>query len=66
MPSQVLVNLFVGFLWMLLQNDWHILTFFTGYLVGLFILFALRRYLRSKFYPITLLSDISVREDSSL
>lgn len=60
MPSQVLTNLFVGFLWMLLQNSWHVLTFLTGYLVGLFILFTLRRYLKSKFYPITLLAAINL------
>ena len=50
MPSQVLMNLSVAFLWMLLQNSWHVLTFLTGYLVGLFILFTLRRNLKSKFY----------------
>lgn len=53
MPIQVLINLFIGLLWMLFQDHWSILTFFTGYLVGLFILFILRRYLVKEFYLIT-------------
>lgn len=60
MPSQVLMNLSVAFLWMLLQNSWHVLTFLTGYLVGLFILFTLRRNLKNNFYPITLLAAINL------
>ncbi len=60
MPVQVLINLFIGFLWMLLQENGTILTFFTGYLVGLFILFALRRYYKTQFYLITLLSIINL------
>lgn len=54
MPMQVLINLFIGFMWMFLQDNWSVLTFFSGYLFGLLVLFILRRYMRSKFYPITL------------
>lgn len=54
MPMQVLVNLFIGIMWMFLQDNWSVLTFFSGYLFGLLVLFILRRYLRTKFYPITL------------
>lgn len=60
MPSQVLVNLFVAFLWMLLQDDWSMLTFLSGYLVGLFILFMVRRYLENEFYPLSLLNAINL------
>lgn len=54
MPMQVLINLFIGLLWMFLQDNWGLLTFFSGYLFGLLVLFILRRYFPTKFYPITL------------
>lgn len=60
MPGQVLANLFIAFLWMLLQDNWGVLTFLSGYLVGLFILFMVRRYLASNFYPATLLKAINL------
>lgn len=60
MPMQVLINLFIGMLWMFLQDDWSVLTFFSGYLFGLFVLFILRRYFSSKFYPITLLAVVQL------
>ncbi|HZK43161.1 MAG TPA: Na+/H+ antiporter subunit E [Syntrophomonadaceae bacterium] len=60
MPMQILINLFIGLLWMLLQDRWDILTFFTGYLVGLFILFILRRFLADKFYPITFIAALNL------
>lgn len=53
---QVLVNLFIGFLWMFLQDNWGILTFFSGYLFGLIVLFILRRYFPTQFYPLTLIA----------
>lgn len=60
MPTQVLINLFIAFLWMLMQESINILTFFTGYLVGLFILFLLRRYLKQQFYVVTFLAVINL------
>ncbi|MEC1639623.1 Na+/H+ antiporter subunit E [Schinkia azotoformans] len=54
MSMQVLINLFIGVLWMFLQDNWGLLTFFSGYLFGLLVLFILRRYFPTKFYPITL------------
>ncbi|HRY12200.1 MAG TPA: Na+/H+ antiporter subunit E [Syntrophomonadaceae bacterium] len=60
MPVQVLTNLFIAFLWMLLQDDWSLLTFLAGYLVGLFILFLVRRYMVSEFYPISLLKLVDL------
>ena len=56
MPMQVLINVSIGILWMFLQDDWSVLTFFSGYLFGLIVLFILRRYFPSKFYVITLLA----------
>lgn len=60
MPMQFLLNLFIGVLWMFLQDNWSVLTFFSGYLFGLIVLFILRRYFPSKFYPVTLLAIIKL------
>jgi multicomponent Na+:H+ antiporter subunit E len=56
MPMQVLINLLIGVIWMFLQDDWSVLTFFSGYLFGLLVLFILRRYLSTKFYLGTLIA----------
>jgi multicomponent Na+:H+ antiporter subunit E len=53
-PVQVLTNIFIGVLWMFLQDDWSVFTFSSGYLLGLFVLFIIRRFLPSKFYLFTL------------
>lgn len=50
MAIQVLVNLFVAFLWMFLQDEWSMLSFFSGYWVGLIVVFGLRRFFSSSFY----------------
>ncbi|MGI6534051.1 MAG: Na+/H+ antiporter subunit E [Peptococcia bacterium] len=57
---QVLINLFIGLLWMFFQNDWSALSFLSGYLFGLCVLFVIRRFLRSKFYLFTLHAVISL------
>lgn len=56
MPMQVLTNLFIALLWTFLQDDWNPVTFFAGYLVGIFILFILRKYLPDKFYLLTIIA----------
>ncbi|WP_042357108.1 Na+/H+ antiporter subunit E [Bacillus rubiinfantis] len=50
MALQVLINLFVAFLWMFLQDEWRPLSFFSGYLVGVIVVFGLRRFFPSSFY----------------
>ncbi|KKI89043.1 monovalent cation/H+ antiporter subunit E [Bacillus sp. SA1-12] len=60
MPMQVLINLLIGVIWMFLQDDWSVLTFFSGYLFGLLVLFILRRYLPTKFYLVTLLAIVQL------
>lgn len=60
MPMQVLTNLFIGVLWMFLQDSWSMLTFFSGYLFGLLVLFIIRRYFPGRFYPITLFAVIQL------
>lgn len=58
MPMQVLANLFIAFLWMFFQNDWSVLTFLGGYIIGLLVIFILRRFLTTKFYLFTLYAVI--------
>jgi multicomponent Na+:H+ antiporter subunit E len=50
LPGQVLLNLFIAFLWMFLQDEFSIMTFTGGYLVGVVILFGLRRFFPKSFY----------------
>lgn len=54
MPMQVLINIFIGVLWMFFNDDWGVLTFFSGYLFGLIVLFVLRRFMATEYYPLTL------------
>lgn len=60
MPVQVLTNIFIGVLWMFFQDNWGALTFLTGYLFGLFIIFLLRGFLRSKFYLFTMQAVVNL------
>lgn len=50
MPIQVLINLAIAFLWMFLQDTWSILAFIGGYLVGILVLFSMRRFFSRSFY----------------
>lgn len=58
MALQILINLFLGIIWVFFQDNWNILTFFSGYLFGILVLFILRRFFPSKLYLITLFSII--------
>ncbi|URM33975.1 Na+/H+ antiporter subunit E [Cytobacillus firmus] len=50
MPIQVLINLFIAFLWMFLQDDWSVLSFFSGYLVGIIVLIVLEKFFKAPLY----------------
>jgi multicomponent Na+:H+ antiporter subunit E len=50
MPFQILVNIFIAFLWMFFQDEWNFLSFLSGYMVGLLILFFIRRFFQKPFY----------------
>lgn len=60
MPFQLLINLFIAFLWMFLQDEWSMLSFFSGYLVGLLIVYSLRRFFKKRFYLWTLFAVIKL------
>ncbi|GAB3795188.1 Na+/H+ antiporter subunit E [Virgibacillus kimchii] len=50
MAFQILINILMAFIWMLLQNNYSVITFLIGYIIGIVVLFALRRFLVFDFY----------------
>ena len=54
MPVQVLLNIFIAYLWMFLQEDMSLINFISGYAVGLFILLCIRRFFKKPFYVFTM------------
>ncbi|MCQ6273938.1 Na+/H+ antiporter subunit E [Bacillus sp. V3B] len=60
MPIQLLINLSVALLWMFFQDQWSVLSFFSGYLVGVFIVFSMRRFFPTRFYLLSLLAILKL------
>lgn len=52
MSSQFLLNLFIAVLWMLLkdENEIHLTTFFSGFLIGIVVLYLMHRFFGTPFY----------------
>ncbi|MDG5786504.1 Na+/H+ antiporter subunit E [Evansella sp. AB-P1] len=50
MAFQILLNIAIAFIWMLLKNNFTGVEFAIGYIVGLLLLFVLRRFLNFDFY----------------
>lgn len=50
MAFQILLNVFLAFLWMFLQVSFNARTFIIGYLLGLLVLFCMRRFFTHRFY----------------
>ncbi|MDP5272754.1 Na+/H+ antiporter subunit E [Chengkuizengella axinellae] len=50
MQLQILMNITIAFIWMFFYNSWNLGTFFNGYIIGLGLLFALRRFIPGPFY----------------
>lgn len=50
MAFQVLLNVFIAFVWMFLSSSMKAQTFIIGYLIGLLIIFIMRRYFKARFY----------------
>ena len=50
MTRQLLLNLVIGMVWMLLHDRWKIDTFVTGYVLGLGMIYGLRRFFPEAFY----------------
>ncbi|MDQ0163906.1 Na+/H+ antiporter subunit E [Bacillus alveayuensis] len=60
MAFQILLNGFVAFIWMFLQNDYSGSSFFIGYVLGLLIIFALRRFFPRRFYLYNVIAVIKL------
>lgn len=50
MAFQILLNIGIAIMWMLLRSEVSAVEFVFGYIVGLVLLFVLRRFLRFDFY----------------
>ncbi len=62
MPAQLLLNLFIAFLWMTLmdEDELKFTTFFAGFLVGIGIIFFMHRFFGMQFYLRRLSSTIKL------
>lgn len=62
MPAQLLLNLFIAFLWMTLmdEDELKFTTFFAGFLVGIGIIFFMHRFFGTQFYLKRLYSSIKL------
>ncbi|TKC15473.1 Na+/H+ antiporter subunit E [Robertmurraya kyonggiensis] len=50
MAFQILLNVFLAFLWMFIKVSYDLSSFIKGYFFGLIIMFVFRRFFRSRFY----------------
>ncbi|AIQ52513.1 Na+/H+ antiporter subunit E [Paenibacillus sp. FSL R7-0331] len=50
MAFQILLNFMIAFLWMFLNNDWAASGFIVGYVLGILVLFGLRRFFDGRLY----------------
>lgn len=62
MSVQFILNLFIAFLWMLFQDEdvFRLPTFITGFIVGIVIVFLMRRFFGGNFYLHKLLSAVKL------
>ncbi|MFC4323463.1 Na+/H+ antiporter subunit E [Litchfieldia salsa] len=50
MALQLLLNIFLAFIWMFLGNSFTVGSLFGGYLIGLLMIFMMRRFFPQRFY----------------
>lgn len=50
MPFQIVVNLLIAIIWMFLHNSLTFSNFLFGYIIGIFVLYILRYFLKFDFY----------------
>lgn len=60
MAFQILLNVFLGFLWMFLTVTYEPVAFLKGYLFGLLIIFVFRRFFESRFYLLRVTAVINL------
>lgn len=50
MTTQILINLLIAITWMLLKEDWDVVSFGAGYFIGFVIIASMRRFFPVPFY----------------
>lgn len=50
MSFQILLNVFLAFLWMFLSSNYSLSRFIIGYLLGLLVIIALRKFFKTRLY----------------
>lgn len=60
MAFQILLNVFLAFIWMFLKNEYNGNTFLVGYFFGLMIIFGFRRFFGTRFYMLRVLAVVSL------
>ncbi|MHC0039019.1 Na+/H+ antiporter subunit E [Pseudoneobacillus sp. C159] len=50
MAFQILLNVFLAWIWMFLKVSYETVDFFIGYFFGFIIIYSFRRFFRSRFY----------------
>jgi multicomponent Na+:H+ antiporter subunit E len=60
MALQFLLNIFLAFTWMFLGNSFTVGSLFGGYLVGLLMIFMMRRFFPQRFYLYNVIAAIKL------
>lgn len=61
MPFQIMLNLLIAATWMFLNDTWSIVTFFIGYVIGMFFILFMRRFFPGrKFYGVKLFAIVKL------
>lgn len=60
MAFQILLNFILAFLWMFFETSNDASTFFIGYILGLLIIFSMRRFFHSRFYLLRVIAVINL------
>ncbi|SDI93880.1 Na+/H+ antiporter subunit E [Salimicrobium halophilum] len=50
MPFQIVLNIIIAIMWMFLSESYSFTTFVVGYILGIFLLFVMRRFINEPFY----------------
>ncbi|MFD1991632.1 Na+/H+ antiporter subunit E [Paenibacillus nicotianae] len=60
MAFQIILNLLIALIWMSLHTTWDTLNFAIGYLIGLLLIYIMRRFFAREFYGIKIWAVIKL------
>ncbi|HWJ78600.1 MAG TPA: Na+/H+ antiporter subunit E [Niallia sp.] len=60
MASQLLLNFIISFIWMGIKGSFAPATFLTGFIIGLILIFVMRRFFTDKFYLYRVISILKL------